>query len=245
MKKLIFTTIITIILAPALVLAGDQFGGFKDYADSGSLKPFSRDLGSVLGGAAFHSGRSLGFSGFDVGVRGGLRMNPSKGNQILRAKGVKVFGLPWVQAEIGLPFRLDGYIRGVSYQGLTIAGGGLRYGLSKTADKPKTPQLLLATSAHSVAHRYFSASHFSGNIVGSITVKWMTPYIGGGVDRTRVVVRTVPVLDPTLEGATVTTLTSRFTAGVSLRPKTYLYLHGAYVLAHGQSGFDSGFGIRF
>ncbi len=244
-KTVLFVLSLIVLLGVSDVrAAGDQFGGFKEFLDRGSLKPFTRDLGSILGAAAFHNGRSLGFSGFDLGIRGGFRFQPSKGNDVMHRKGVKKMGLPWVQAEIGLPFRLDGYIRGISYQGLTIAGGGLRYGLRKT-DKPRTPQFLIATSAHSVAHRFFSASHFGVNFVGSISIKWLTPYLGAGIDRTRVVVRTVPVLDPTLEGESARTLESRFTVGVAVRPKPYLYLVTGYTLTHGQHGLDTGLGIRF
>lgn len=245
MKKLYFIAIIFSLIIPSSVSAYDQFSGFKEYADGGSLKPFARDLGSVLGAATFHSGRELGFSGFDLGIRGGLQLRPSAGNTILRERGIKVFGLPWVQGEIGLPLRLDGYIRGMSHQGVTIAGGGLRYGLRKSSDKEMSPQFLLAWSGHSVAHRYFSASHFGLNLIASFRVKWITPYIGGGADRTRLVVRCEPDRDPTLQGTTVTTTEPRFTIGASVRPKAYVYLHGAYTRTHKTNGFDSGVGIRF
>lgn len=224
--------------------AADQFGAFKQYVDRASLKPFTLDLGGVLGSATFHSGRSLGFSGFDAGVHGGLQLRPSRDNQILRRAGVKAFGLPWVQAEIGLPFRLDGYIRGISFQGLTIAGGGLRYGLLKSSDQPWTPQFLLSAVAHSVAHKDFSASHVGGDLVVSIGKPAITPYVGAGLDRTRVVVRAADA-DPTLIGESATATGTRFTAGVSLRPYPFVYLQGAYTLAHGQPGFDTGLGIRF
>ncbi|MDE2290572.1 MAG: hypothetical protein KGL53_00710, partial [Elusimicrobia bacterium] len=144
--------------------AQDEFGGFQQYITRDNLKPFARDLGAVLGAATFHSGRSLGFSGFDVGVRGGLMLLPDKQDTVLRSRG-GAFGLPWVQAEIGLPLSLDGFIRGVSFQGLTIAGGGLRYGLNKASDQPLHPQFLVSWSGHSVAHQDFSASHFGLNLV--------------------------------------------------------------------------------
>lgn len=245
LKKALFLAFILVISGTGRAYSQDQFGGFQEFVDSSSLKPFTQDLGSILGAATFHNGRSLGFSGFDMGVRGGMQFYPSKGNSVLRKRGVKFFGLPWVQAEIGLPFRFDGYIRGISYQGLTIAGGGLRYGLTKKSDKPFSPQLLVAASAHSVAHSHFSASHFGSNLIASLNGKITTIYIAGGMDRTVVVVRSVPAREPTLKGARQTTLESRFTLGISFRPKPYLYLHFAYTLTHGQSGLDSGVGIRF
>ncbi|MFH1724280.1 MAG: hypothetical protein ABII00_06625 [Elusimicrobiota bacterium] len=245
MRNILAILAVLCILFPRAALARDPFGGFKQYVDRGSLKPFTRDLGSVLGAATFHSGRNLGFSGFDLGIRGGLQLEPSKGNTILRRRGVKAFGLPWVQVEIGLPFRLDGYIRGISFRGLTVAGGGLRYGIKKSADKPRSPQFLLAWSAHSVTQRDFTATHIGLNLISSVRVKWVTPYLGVGADRTRVVVRCVPVIDPAFEGGSATTTESRFTVGVSVHPKAYVYLHGGYTLTHGRSGFDSGVGIRF
>ena len=225
-------------------VCADQYGGFRQYADGGSLKPFARDLGGVLGSSTFHSGRSLGFSGFDVGARGGLQFYPDKNDRILRNNGVRAFGLPWVQAEIGMPFKLDGFVRGISYQGLTIAGGGVRYGLLKVSDKPWAPQLLASVVGHSVVHRDFSASHFGGSLVGSMGVPKFTPYLGVGFDRTRLLVRS-STLDPALNGTTVTTTEARCTAGVAVKPWTFVYLHLAYVLMHGQSGADAGAGIRF
>ncbi|HBL15528.1 MAG TPA: hypothetical protein DD417_01845 [Elusimicrobia bacterium] len=244
-KILIISSLfINAVIAPAW--AEDQFGGFKQYVDGESLKPFTRDLGSVLGSATFHSGRPLGFSGFDVGARGGLRLKPHKDNKVLRDRGVKAFGLPWVQAEIGLPFRLDGYIRGISFQGLTIAGGGLRWSIRRAVDKPRVPQFLLAWSGHSVTHRDFTASHFGLNLISSITMGWMTPYFGVGADRTTVVVRCIPDRNPNLEGASTTTTEPRFTAGFSIRPKTYIYLHAAFTTTDDwNNGFSSGIGIRF
>ena len=223
--------------------SSDQYGGFEQFADAGALKPFARDLGGVLGSATFHSGRVLGFSGFDVGARGGAQFYPEKDDRILRKNGVRVFGLPWLQAEVGLPFKLDGFIRGVSYQGLTIAGGGLRYGLLKVSDKPWAPQVLASVVAHSVVHNSFSASHLGGGLVCSMGTTKVTPYLGAGFDRTRLLVRSA--LDATLDGTAVTTFESRYTAGMQFKPWSFVYIHLAYVLMHNQSGSEAGAGVRF
>lgn len=228
--------------------AADQFGGFKQYATRDALKPFTRDLGGVLGSATFHSGRSLGFPGFDVGAHGGMQFKPSRDNAILRGAGVRAFGLPWVQAEIGMPFAIDGFIRGISYQGLTIAGGGLRYSLLKVSDKPWALQALLSGVGHSVSHADFSASHLGINLVLSWGVPLVIPYVGAGVDRARLAVRRADVAgttDPTLIGTEVLTAESRFTCGATVKPYPFTYLQGAFTLAHGQPGLDIGLGIRF
>lgn len=244
MKRLALAAAFLITAASSAFAGADQYGGFARYADEGSLKPFARDLGGVLGSATFQSGRSLGLTGFDVGVRFGGQAYPSKGNSILRNNGVRAFGLPWVQAEVGMPFKISGFIRGISYQGLTIAGGGLRYGLYAESDKPWAPQVLVSAVAHSVVHTDFSASHAGANLVCSAgTPKW-APYAGVGFDRTRLVVRQ-STLDPLLNGRVVNTFESRFTLGVRLTPYQFTYLSLAGTMAHGQAGAEAGLGVRF
>lgn len=243
MKRLALAAAV-LLASPSAFAYTDQFGGFSRYADEGSLKPFARDLGGVLGAATFQSGRSLGLTGFDVGARFGGQFSPSKGNMILRNHGVGAFGLPWVQAEVGMPFKISGFIRGISFQGLTIAGGGVRYGIYAESDKPWAPQLLMSVVGHSVVHSDFAASHFGANIVCSAGTPLFAPYAGLGLDRMRMVVRQ-STLDPTLNGRVVNTLGSRFTLGMRLTPYQFTYLSLAATLAHGKPGAEAGLGVRF
>ena len=242
MKALLAAVLFAAAAAPVWATP-DPYAGFAQSGDSGSLKPFTRDLGGLLGGATFHDGRSLGFSGFDVGARYSAQFYPSKGDSIMLGNGVKSFGLPWVQAEIGLPFKIDGFIRGISYQGVTVSGGGVRYGLYAPSDKPWTPQVLVSGVGDSVVHQDFSASHFGADLVASIGTPFFLPYAGIGFDRTRLVVRSFG--DATLNGNSVTTLESRGTAGVRLKIYQFTYVNLAYVIAHGQSGAEAGVGVRF
>lgn len=240
MRKLF---LLVCLLSP-LPAAAEQYGGFEQYADAASLKPFARDLGGVLGAGTFHSGRSLGLSGFDVGVTGGAQFNPEKGDAVLRRRGVKAFGFPWGQAEVGMPFRLSGFVRGTSAEGLTVAGGGLRYGLLKTSDVPWTPQLLVSIVAHAAVHRHFSVGHVGASLVGSMGTAVWVPFAGAGVDRVRLDVRS-SLADPALNGTSVTTLAPRFTAGVRFKPWTFVYFNAAGTYVHGQPGAEAGLGIRF
>jgi hypothetical protein len=248
MRTLLCAVLLASLAAAPAGATADPYAGFSQLADSGSLKPFARDLGGLLGGATFHDGRSLGFSGFDIGARYSTQFYPSKGDSIMRGNGVRSFGLPWVQAEIGLPFKIDGFIRGISYQGVTVSGGGIRYGLYSPSDKPWTPQVLVSGLGDTVVHQSFSASHFGADLVASAGTPFFLPYVGGGFDRTRLVVRSSS-LDPTLNGTNVTVVESRFTAGITLKPKIkdnrFTYVNVAYVLAHGQSGAEAGLGVRF
>jgi hypothetical protein len=243
MKAFLAAVLLAAAQSSAFAVA-NPYSGFQQYADSGSLKPFTRDLGGLLGGATFHDGRSLGFSGFDVGVRYSEQFYPSKGDNIMLNNGVRSFGLPWVQAEIGLPFKIDGFIRGISYNGVTVSGGGIRYGLYNASDKPWAPQVLISGVADTVVHQAFSASHFGLDAVASAGTTFFLPYAGVGVDRTRLVVRS-SLLDPTLNGDNVTTVDLRFTAGVRLKIYQFTYVNLAYVNVHDQSGAEGGLGVRF
>ncbi|MBI5239197.1 MAG: hypothetical protein HY926_01885 [Elusimicrobia bacterium] len=257
MRRIICLCAVLALAAPA---RAEVYDGFERYADRGSLKPFARDLGGILGSATFHTARPLGFSGFDVGGHVGGQVYPAKGDAILRNKGVRVFGLPWIQAEIGMPYRIDGFIRGTSHEGLTIAGGGIRYGLLKTSDKPWAPQVMVSGAAHAVVYQSFSASHAGASLVFSMGTPVFNPYAGAGFDHVRLMVRS-SAADPTLNGAAVNTLESRFTGGVQLRPFNYasaasgeggrarplsfLYIHAAYIHVHGRGGAEGGLGMRF
>jgi hypothetical protein len=231
------------LLSAGPCLAGEQFGGFREFVDGDSIRPFARDLGGVLGAAAFHTARPLGFSGFDVGAHGGMILSTDPADKVLRGAGRKAVAVPWVQGEIGLPF-FDGFIRGVSFQGLTIAGGGLRLGLNKGSDKPFSPRFLATCMAHSVVHRDFSASHAGADLVASFAAAWFTPYAAIGVDRTSVLVRASD-RDSTLPGSNFVAYGARATAGFELRPYKYLYLQAAYTNVAGRNGVDTGLGVRF
>lgn len=242
MIKALNALFLTIVFAG--IAYGDQYGGFQQYADRGSLEPFCRDLGGVLGSATYHGGRSLGFSGFDAGVRYGGQFKPDKNNKILRGKGVKIFGIPWLQAELGLPFRLDGFVRGFSFEGLTIVGGGMRFGLLEVNDKPWAPQLLVSGVTHAVVHQHFSANHQGASLVFSMGIPIFNPYIGAGFDRATLVARS-STADPTINGTQVTTTESRGSVGIRSKPFQFFYISLAYSLMHGRSGGEGGLGIRF
>jgi len=53
------------------------------------------------------------------------------------------------------------------------------------------------------------------------------------------------LLDPTLNGRDVTTLESRFTAGVSLKPYQFTYVSVAANVVHGMAGAEADLGVRF
>ncbi|MEK7721439.1 MAG: hypothetical protein AAB359_03520, partial [Elusimicrobiota bacterium] len=82
---------------------------------TGSFRPFARDIGSLLGSGSNQTARPLGFAGFDIGVRGVAQFKPSHGNTVLKKNNL--FGLGVIQAEIGMPYRIDGFVRGGTFEG--------------------------------------------------------------------------------------------------------------------------------
>ncbi len=219
-----------------------QFGGFYGAAAQGNLKPFALDLGGLLGSDTFHTGRVLGFSGFDLGEHAAVQFSPDKADAVMRANGNHPIVLPWTQAEIGLPLKIDGFVRGTSFDGMTAVGGGLRYGLLKVTDRPWKPKLLAIVDGNEAGTQWFTANHVGASLVGSIGNQTFTPYLGIGVDRTSVSVTSAASV---AAGTSARAVGSRLTAGLQYRPWTFLYTDAAYILLHGESGAEASLGLRF
>lgn len=241
--RYVIITIALLLVSGGKGYCKDPFRDFKENITRNSLRPFARDLGGILGSAVYNTGRSLGFSGFDVGFVGAMQFKPSSGNAVLKKAGVRSFGFPWIQAAIGMPFRLDGFIRGFNYQGLTVSGGGVRYGIRKMRDVPYYIHVMLIGVGNSVTHTGFSATHFGAGVVFSVNLPVVTPYFGAGVDTTKI--RVKASTDSSFIGKDVSVTESRFTFGLHARIARFFYLSAAANMLHGRTGMESGIGIRF
>lgn len=220
------------------------WGDFNKFGTRNNAAAYARDIGGILGSGTFHTGRGLGFAGFDAGFHLAYQFSPGGGNDVLEKSGIRRFGMPWFQAEIGLPLKFDGFIRGFSWQGLTIAGGGLRYALLTIQDQKGVPQVLLTFDGESFSHHDFGGSHFGLNAVASLKFDYARPYIGGGLDRTRLVAKR-SISDPTIIDDEFIKYGYRMVLGVSLRPVPFSYLTAALALRHGEPGAQIGAGVRF
>ena len=248
MKTLLKSTLLAVVFSALSVLsAWAGFSDFKNLVTNDDLKPFARDIGGMLGANPAHSGRSLGFPGFDVGIKAGGMLKVDKDDNLLKAADLKKFGMPWIQAELGLPFKLDGFIRGFSYGGLTMVGGGLRYGLLNVTDLPLTPQLTATVMANTLSYSQFSATHIGGDLTVSVKALIVEPYLGVGVDRTKVEVKSVGLgnVSGVKDGDTAVGTAPRITLGLNLKPLPLVYIHAGYTLIKSASGFETGVGIRF
>ncbi|PIS46859.1 MAG: hypothetical protein COT17_06380 [Elusimicrobia bacterium CG08_land_8_20_14_0_20_51_18] len=245
MKKNIAVLSLLIFSVPAVY--ADSFEDFKTQIQAQGealLTPFAEDFGGIIGGNDFHSGRALGFPGFEVGLGMTVQARPSEGNRILRDAGVDAFGMPLLSAGVGLPLMgTDVVVRGFSYSGLSVIGGGLRYNIFKSGVLAKfMPDLSASAFYDSINYDYFKGNHMSLNLVASFDIPVIKPFAGVGIDRTKLEIKNVSAL---LDGVDASISKPRYTLGVSftLLPLTYLY--GAYSSLHGQAAYNAGFGARF
>lgn len=225
------------------LLFAKQFDGVKNFATQSSLKPFARDIGGLVGSGVYNTARSLGFKGFDVSFRTAVQFKPSEGNTIMIDDGVDTFYMPWIQYEMGMFLRFDAFVRGFSHNGLTVSGGGLRWGITKISDVAYAFQLMLVGVGHAMVHENFSATHLGLGFAVSWKIPRIMPYLGIGLDRTRLTVKQAPV--PELIGKTVTVTEPRYTAGINMRLARLLYAGIAFNLLHLEPAFEASIGVRF
>lgn len=213
----------------------------SDYVRDSILKPLAKDVGSIFGGGSFHTGKACGFPGFDVGGHLPIISKPSKENKILPAE--KIYGLPWVQAEIGLPMSswdllLRGFYLGES--GGTLFGVGLRYSLLSGAI-PLTPAFSFSVLTNQLWHEKLDVSNITLNSVVSVGLPAITPYLGLGIDSTTVEEKVLG-LSKNLEAIASGW---RLIGGINLKlvPTTYFHIGvGSY---NGIFGGEVGVGINF
>lgn len=253
MKKLTIVLLLFLCCMPG-VQAHNIWDDFSTHVTEKNVRPFAKDLGGLIGSGTYTTGRVLGWGGFQIGPRGSMIFKMSEANGETHADKQKtalgdrdhvgsVF-YPWLQADIGLPFRIDGFIRASSYQGMTIAGGGIRWGITQPNEMLGSLQPMLVVAAHSASARDFSASHYNASLVISMKIKYFVPYIGGGVDYTTLHIHDA-VLSPALEGANEYAATARGTVGMNFKLPSYLDLSLAANYAHYGLGAEASLSVRF
>lgn len=239
--RILLALLCVLVAAPS---RADVFSDFQSKVQTEYLKPFALDLGGVLGGASAHTGRALGMPGFWAGVVAGVQFRPDRDDRILRDANVKAFGVPLVEAGVGLPFKVDLIVHGLTAHGLTIYGGGLRYGLYKTdLVDGFLPNVSIAAFGDKVNHAYFSASHGSMDATATWNLPVVKPYFLAGFDVTEV--KAGAANTPGVTGAKATARGSRFSAGADIHPMPFVSLRGAWTMRHGIPGFDAGLGVQF
>lgn len=252
--KHLFFALAVCVLCASGAAARNIWDDFGANVTQQNVRAFTKDLGGLIGSGTYTTGRILGWGGFQIGPRGSMVFKMSEANGETFAEKQKtalgdrdevgeVF-YPWLQADIGMPFRIDGFIRASSYQGLTIAGGGLRWGITRPNEMLGSFQPMLVVAAHSASARDFSASHYNASLVLSMKFKYFVPYVGGGVDYTTLNINRAE-LDESLVGAREHAATARATAGFNFKLPSYLDLSLAANYAYYGLGAEASLSLRF
>ncbi len=241
-------------LASFPAVATPTWDTFGDNVTENNLRAFTKDLGGLIGSGTYTTGRILGWGGFQIGPRAGMLFKMSQGlgstedekNHTALGDRDEVGAVfsPWLQADIGLPFRIDGFIRASSYDGLTIAGGGLRWGVTRPSEVLGSFQPMLVVAAHSATAKDFSATHYNASLVLSMKFKYFVPYVGGGVDYTTVTVGN-GVASAAIRGEREYAATARATAGFNFKLPSYMDLSLAANYAHYGMGAEASLSLRF
>jgi len=237
--------LLILLFAPAAVMAG-SFDGFYSNVTAENLPYFTKDLAGMLGSSSYSTGRILGWGGFQLAGHAILVPTLNKNNTALgpRKDNKNIF-IPCIQGEIGLPFRLDGFIRAIAYDGLTLAGGGLKWGITRPRDEDYTFQTMLVAFAQAGVYKDFSLTHYSGHLVVAFKTPYVTPYLGAGVNYMVMTVETPPSSDPSLAGKKTYTTTPHGTLGLNIKLPMYMDMSLAANFASYGVGYEANFGVRF
>lgn len=222
----------------------DPFQDFKVNFIRQNFKAFIKDFGGVIGGSDFNTGRSIGFPGFDVGFDLALQKEPSSDDLILKNAQVKSFGVPLIHIGVGVPLTgMDAIVRGFSYSGLTVVGGGVRYNVYKSGMITKfLPDVSLLGYYDNITYDYFKGHHLSFDVAFSWDIPVIKPFAGFGYDRTTLKTKNIGL---GLDGIEETESGSRVSMGIKFSPLPLVYLYGAYSILHSEKGYNLGMGLRF
>jgi hypothetical protein len=214
----------------------DEFSdNFAANLDQKTLDALAADIGALVGGPSFHQGKALGFPlGIDLGVHAAF-VGVDSDDKILRDNGSTAHS-GWVQAEYGLPGRINLIGRvGQLYQA-DLYGGGLRWGIFSSV-VPGIPSVSISGLYAKAKHDLFSAETYSGNLVASFDIPFIHPYIGAGYDSTK--------LNPDGSALNGKGGGARLEAGLNLSiiPFTYLSVGGG--VANRRKLGHAGLGVKF
>lgn len=238
MKKIIVLGIFLISIV-GLGYAG-SYDDFYNNASAENLKPFTKDTSALLNSGIFTTGRILGWGGYRFGVRASYLGSVSDENTALGTDRDSL-AVPWIQADIGLPLRIDGFIRTSNYHKYAITGGGFRWGVFRPSDKNGSFQMLVSIAGHNSVNDYFSLTTYNASLVASLKLAGITPYAGIGIDYGKLHVRNVA--DTTLIGVSEEASSAHYTLGANFLLWKFFEL--AVAANHANYGFGGEASLAF
>jgi len=240
MKKLIVLSI-TFCIFSANCLASNPFDNFAANISQSNLDNLAKDLGSVLGGGSFRSGKNLGFPGFDISVRVPY-ITVNNNDYIVKSAGISNIPFPLLQVEIGLPLGIDLIGRGASYYSSNMTGFGLRYSVIKSWI-PGVPDVSVQSvynmlSVSSGANK-LTANTLSTAAVASWKIVMIEPYVGVSYDSTNL------TPDSSISSLTSSVGTVRLDGGINWTVFPYTYIQLGVSSANSNLSYTAGLGVCF
>ncbi len=229
-----------------------------------AVAPLLDLFGFYTGGGLYHSAKTHGLGGFDVGVRVVTMMvsedqqpdlpfptNDAAYGGIFR--DVKLMPLPVLQVNLGLVGNLEAMGRFFTYPvgegedegNLTLIGLGVKYGLLQNM---LLPRVAVVASYHYLnvpeAFDFGSANNISAALIVSKGFAIVDVYGGLGYDYTTLAIdldlgEPIGTVKKEYNGSNF-----RGNLGIKLKPIPFLYIHADYNFG-GVQGFNAGLGINF
>ncbi|MFQ5864916.1 MAG: DUF6588 family protein [bacterium] len=263
MKRFIlFGVLFTVFLCLNIPMAQAQyfkFEGLNDQTIEEEVDAILKFFGSLVGGGLFHTADLHSVGGIDVGLRGVVANVPDKFKHLPVFSEENFVGLAFFHGSFGLPgnFELLGRFfyfpigsdvdsnakpprAADSRGGVTLIGGGLKYGLIQL---PGLPKVMVMGTYHALfvpeEFDFGTVSTVSFNGVASYSLPIFTFYAGGGIDLTTLVLN-----EEFLDGKRVTEKEPHLTLGAQIRPLPLVLVNASYSFSEFAS-FDLGIGISF
>jgi len=247
--NVIIVLLVILVFPLSQAMADDNlFDQFQDYAADeidAYATPVVEAFGIGVGSGLYHTARTHGTLGFDVGLRAMMVLIPQGKSAILDSADVKLVPLPVIQASVGLPMDFEVMARGFSFsfqdKTVSLYGAAVKKSLSSLIPIPGFPDVSAMIAYHSFkGGDVLTASVLSFDAMVSKTFLVISPYAGFGLDRTSMKVEyayqppSVPPLPPPPEvpvSHTIKVSTGRFTVGLNLTPVPFVKIFADYTFA--------------
>ncbi|MGC8867764.1 MAG: hypothetical protein ACP5IO_05365 [Elusimicrobiales bacterium] len=179
------------------ILIASDYSNFKNVTDRKAIEAFVKDLTSMTSSSILYSARVLGIHGSSLGYKISYLTEPSNSNTVFEKK--KAYNISFLQGEMGLPFRIDLFMRVGGKDGYNVIGGGVRYGLKKPVEKIYGFNSSFLVYSHMGLYRDFYLVSFGAQLAFSMKLSdSIIPFISGGFDNVKFLINSHS--QPLLEG---------------------------------------------
>lgn len=211
-----------------------------------SLKMF----GAIVGGGLFHTADLHSVGGLDVGLRGAIASVPDEFDDVPVFIDADNVGLAFLHGSLGLPGNLELIGRFFYFPmgtdgslplsppeavdsrgGVTLIGGGLKYGILQA---PLLPKVMIMGTYHVLMvpkeFDFGTVGTLSFKAVASYSIPLFTAFIGGGIDISRLTLDDDLPLFPDLGGESFNENSTSATFGLTVSPLPLVNVNASYTI---------------